>query len=218
MNSFVQTIIKGESSSIHITVDNARLPSVDETIRTQVNSVLSTEQELNRQVFSLLMLNKFSPPTSFAGESFAGATGSELLSNQFSNLISGISQDLDLGVNWRAGDQVAQDQLELAVSTQLFSERLLLSTNVGVQYGDRTGTEDNAFIGDFELEYLLSSDGKLRLEAFSRSNDQNLNQIDQAATTQGVGLGYKQDFNTWKQLWRQMTGVFRKKEKVIEGQ
>ena len=44
-----------------------RLPTVDENVRTQVNSVLSTEQELNRQVFALIVLNRFVQPPSYAG-------------------------------------------------------------------------------------------------------------------------------------------------------
>ena len=189
-----------------------RLPSVDENIRTQVSSILSTEQELNRQVFSLMVLNKFSAPASGAFESqvFAGTTGSELLSNQVSNWLSGISDDLDLGVNYRPGDAVTQRELELAVSTQLFSERLLLNTNVGLQYGDRSGAQTNSLIGDFQLEYLLTDDGKLRLEVFSQSNDKNLNQIDQANTTQGAGIGFREDFNSWSQLWRSIKGLFKK--------
>lgn len=194
---------------------DVRLPTVDEGVRTQVNSVLSTEQEMNRQVFSLMVLNKFSAPASgsteqgFASNSFAGATGSELLSNQVSNWLSGLSDDLDLGVNYRTGNQVAQDELALAVGTQLFNERLRLSTNVGVQYGNRAGAESSSLIGDFELEYLLTQDGKLRVKAFSRSNDQNLNQIDQALSTQGAGIGYRQEFDDWITFWNSIGGVFR---------
>ena len=215
----VDVVMQLEKSMLNPEIEFAvRLPSVDESVRTQVNSVLSTEQELNRQVFSLMVLNKFSAPASGAGNSsfesntFAGTTGSELLSNQVSNWLSGISDALDLGVNYRPGDKVAQDELELAVSTQLFNDRLFLNSNVGLQYGDRSGAQANSLIGDFELEYLLSDDGKVRLKAFSRSNDQNLNQIDQASTTQGAGLGFREEFDNWGAFWRSLTGVFRKKE------
>ncbi|MFN9324867.1 MAG: translocation/assembly module TamB domain-containing protein, partial [Flavobacteriales bacterium] len=44
-----------------------RLPSVDESLRAQVNSALSTEQELNRQVFALIALNRFVPPPQYVG-------------------------------------------------------------------------------------------------------------------------------------------------------
>ncbi len=195
-----------------------RLPSVDEGIKAQVASVLSTEQERNRQVFALIVLNKFLQPPVYAGAgsptgtgNVAGTTTSELLSNQVSNWLSGLSNDFDLGVNYRPGDNITQDELEVAVSTQLFNERLLLSTNVGVQYG-ANAANSNSLIGDFQLEYLLTDDGKLRAKAFSVTNDRNLNQADQAPTTQGAGLAYRVEFDTWKEFWQKMGNIFRKPE------
>jgi len=188
-----------------------RLPTVDESVKAQVNSVLSTEQEMNRQVFALIVLNKFLEPPAYAGSdapatgtgNVAGTTTSELLSNQVSNWLSGLSSDFDLGVNYRPGDNISQDELEVMVSTQLFNERLLVTTNVGVQYGQRaTTTTANNLIGDFQIEYLMSPDGRFRLRAFSVTNDRNLNQVDQAPTTQGGGLVYRREFDRLGELFR----------------
>ncbi|MCW5897861.1 MAG: translocation/assembly module TamB [Flavobacteriales bacterium] len=197
-----------------------RLPTVDEAVRMQVNSVLSTEQEMNRQVFALIVLNRFlQPPTWGGGASgpgganFAGTTGSELLSNQVSNWLSKLSSEFDLGVNYRPGDNLTQDELELAVSTQLFDERLLVSTNLGVQYGAAAARNSNALVGDFQLEYLLPPEGKIRLKAFSVSNDRNLNRTDQSLTTQGAGVAYREEFNTWKEFWKGVGGLFSRKKK-----
>jgi len=199
---------------------DVRLPSVDESVRTQVNSVLSTEQERNRQVFSLIVLNRFMPPPNYGsggaptGGNVAGTTGFELMSNQVSNWLSSLSNDLDLGVNYRPGDAITQDEVELAVSTQLFNERLLLSTNVGVQYGATTATQNNnALIGDFQLEYLLTPEGRLRLKAFSISNDRNLNRVDQSLTTQGAGVAFREEFDTFGEFWQKMLNIFRSDEK-----
>ena len=195
-----------------------RLPSVDEAVRTQVNSAMSTEDELNRQVFALIVLNRFVPPPSYAqsqegrGGNVAGTTGFELMSNQVSNWLSRLSSDFDLGVNYRLGDNISQDEFEVAVSTQLFEERLLLSTNLGVAYGQQTTQNTNTLIGDFLVEYLLTQDGRLRLKAFSQSNDRNLNRTDQALTTQGAGLAYRVEFdNIWDRFFGWL-GPKRKEE------
>ena len=195
---------------------DVRLPTVDESIRTQVNSVLSTEQEMNRQVFALIVLNRFVQPpfqgggaSQPAGGMAAGTTTSELLSNQVSNWLSRISSDFDLGINYRPGDNITQDELEVAVSTQLFDERLLLSTNVGVQYGAAAAASSNTLVGDFQVEYLLTNDGKLRLKAFSVSNDRNLNRADQALTTQGAGLAYRREADRFLDLFRRKARVAR---------
>ncbi len=183
-----------------------KLPSVDESVKAQVLSALSTDQEMNRQVFALIVLNRFLPPPSYvsagsptSGGLAAGTTGFELMSNQISNWLSQLSSGFDLGVNYRPGDRITQDELEVAVSTQLFNERLLLSTNVGVQYGAQGQDNSNTLVGDFQLEYLITDDGKLRFKAFSISNDRNLNRADQALTTQGAGVGYRREANNF---WR----------------
>ena len=123
-------------------------------------------------------------------------------------------KDVDLGFNYRPGDNITQDELELAVSTQLFNERLLFSSNVGVQYGGQNGTagtgnSNSNLLGDFQLEYLLTRDGKIRLKAYSVSNDRNLNRADQAPTTQGVGVVYSREGDTFWDLFRkrQRTGL-----------
>lgn len=195
---------------------DVRMPSVDDNIRTQVQSVLSTEQERNRQVFSLIVLNRFVQPQSMAGSgspsaggNVVGTTGSELLSNQVSNWLSKLSDDFDLGVNYRPGNNITQDELEVAMSTQLFNERLLLSTNVGVSYGAQSTSNNGGLIGDFQLEYLLTPEGRLRAKAFSVSNDRNLNRSDQAPTTQGAGVAYREEFATLEEFWQKILNNFR---------
>lgn len=200
---------------------DVRLPSVDEATRTQVQSALTTTDDLNKQVFSLVMLNRFLPNGTTAGsENTSGlgagsaTTGTELLSNQVSNWLSQVSNEFDLGVNWRAGDNLTQDEVELAVSTQILNDRLLLSTNVGVQYG-AAGNQQNNLIGDFSAEYMLTQDGKVRLKAYSQSNDRNLNQVDQAPYTQGIGVGYREDFNDLSELWQKLRNIFRPDERDV---
>lgn len=199
---------------------DVKLPSVDEGVRTQVQSALATTGDMNRQVFSLIVLNRFLPSDANTAPSEGGGlgsatvtTGTELLSNQLSNWLSSFSSNLDLGVNWRTGDVVTQDEFEVAVSTAIFNDRLQLSTNVGVAYG-AGGTEQgtNTLIGDFSAEYSLTQDGKLRLKAFSQSNDRNLNQVDQAQTTQGAGLTYREEFDTFGEFVRKLARLFGKRK------
>lgn len=194
------------------------LPTVDEGVKTQVRSALADPDELSRQVFFLIVLNKFNTPESFgetgtaSGGNVAGTTASELLSNQVSNWLSKLSSDVDLGVNYRPGTNIAQDEVALALSTALLNERLLLSTNVGVLYGNAATAQANTLIGDFQVEYLITSDGKLRLKVYSQSNDRNLNQVDQAPTTQGAGVAYREEFNDLSELWQKFRNVFRRSD------
>lgn len=199
---------------------DVRLPSVDEGVRTQVNTVLSDPDKLNRQVFALVVLNKFisddaSQTGVFGQDAGASATTTmaEFASSQFSNWLGQVSDDFDLGVNYRPGNSISSEELEVAVGTALFNNRVQLNTNVGVTGGTGTSSQNGTqFIGDFSVEYLITDDGKLRFKAYSVSNDRNLNQLNQAATTQGAGPAYREEFDTLGEFIRKIANLFRKQE------
>ena len=73
-------------------------------------------------------------------------------------------------------------EVDLALSSQLFDNRLIINGNLG--YRDRSVSQ-TTFIGDFDLEYLLTKDGKLRLKAYNHFNDAYY-YLKSALTTQGV--------------------------------
>jgi hypothetical protein len=198
---------------------DVRLPSVDEGVRTQVNTVLSDKDKLNRQVFALVVLNKFIADDAAQGGfgQDAGASGAttmaEFASSQISNLIGNISDDVDLGINYRPGNSIASDEFEVAVGKAFFNNRVQVSTNVGVTGSNTSSSQGGAqLIGDFSVEYLITNDGKLRAKAFSQSNDRNLNQLNQAQTTQGAGIAYREEFNTLGEFFRKVGDLFRSKE------
>lgn len=163
------------------------------------------EGEKNKQVFGLLLLNKFFP---VGGAGFAGAGGnafgkstSEMLSNQLSNWLSQISNDFDIGVNYRPGDQVTSDEVAVMLSTQLLNDRVNIETNIGVGGNNPAAQQNNQVVGDFLVEYKVSPDGSIRSKAFNRSNVFTpINEI-QAPYTQGVGISYQEDFNSAAQFW-----------------
>ncbi len=82
------------------------------------------------------------------------------------------------------------------IHPQLFNDRLLLYTNFGVQ-GTNPNSDETAtsVIGDFRLEYFIMPDGRLRLKVFSESNDNNVLNLDQASSKQGVGLVFQKEFD-----------------------
>jgi hypothetical protein len=143
------------------------LPTVDEIIRSRVNSVISTDQERNRQAFALLVLRRFVSPPNITTErtntntAFA-ENSTELLSSQISNWLSQISDDFNLGFNYRPGDEISNEEIALALSTQLFNERLSLSGNFGVSRGTSTNQNPSNVIGDVRLEYKI----KMQKEKF----------------------------------------------------
>jgi hypothetical protein len=201
------------------------LPTAEEETRNVVRNAITTDEELTKQFLSLLVINNFSSVATGSGSSpggtgagMAGVTASELLSSQLSNWLSQISNDFDIGVNYRPGDEITSDQVEVALSTQIFDDRVSIHTNVDVTAGEdpaATGQKTSTIAGDFDVEVKLTDNGKLRMKAYNRYNHDQLYKT--SPYTQGVGFVYREDFNNFGELGRRysdaITGKNRKKKK-----
>lgn len=106
--------------------------------------------------------------------------------------------------NWSISPKVRSErgdftdlEVDLYLSSQLLNNRLLFNGSFG--YRDSRYNTTN-FIGDFDIEYLLTENGNLRLKGYNHFNDRN-HTMRTAITTQGLGLIYKHDFNTWKNFF-----------------
>jgi hypothetical protein len=185
-----------------------KLPSVDPMTKIRFEAVVSNEQEKNRQAFSLLVLRQFMSPPNIVKSADAttnygvAANTTELLSSQISNWLSQISDDFNLGFNYRSGDQISNEEIALALNTQLFDNRVQLSGNFGVSKGNAVNQQPSNYIGDVKIEYLLTKDGKLKLMAYNESNNYRNITTQQSPFTQGVGLVYQQDFDHFKELFK----------------
>jgi hypothetical protein len=114
--------------------------------------------------------------------------------------MSKLSNNVDVGFNYRPGDDITSDEIAVALSTELLNERLVISSNFGVAQGNEINQNENALIGDVNVEYKLNEDGTFRVRVFTRTNDYDITNANQAQTTSGVGVYYKKEFNTWKEF------------------
>lgn len=200
------------------------LPTVDQMTRSRVNAGISNEQEKNKQAFALLALNRFIPPpnvTAAHGVNIGTAAGtastSDLLSNQISNWLGQISNDFNLGFKYNVGDEISNREIALALSTQLFDEKLSLSTNVGVSRNTASNTAGTTnLIGDIRIEYKLTQEGKIRFVVYNESNDYRMAAIQQSPYTQGIGIIYRTEFDTLDEFFKGFKGIIRKKRNGSE--
>jgi hypothetical protein len=189
------------------------LPTAEDRIKDEVRQYISTEEDMNKQILSLLVLGKFYTPEYHRGTFIAsntnlvGSTASELLSNQFSNWLSQISKDFDVGFNYRPGNQITNDEVELALSTQLFNNRVSINGNIGNNSSQRTNANNNGLVGDADVNVKLTNNGKLQLKAYNHANNNLI--YETSPYTQGVGLTYREDFNNFNELWNKVHGLFR---------
>lgn len=190
-------------------------PNSPEEVRQLVFSQIDTtnEAEMAQQMLSLLVLNSFSFSSAIGNEDFAsnvGGSSLQLVANQLSNWLSQISPDLDVGIHYRPGGAITNEEVEVALSTQLFDERVTIDGNFGYQNTNNLPSSNASnIVGDINVEVKITKDGHFRLRAFNRTNTVDL--IDNTAPyTQGVGVFYRKEFNTLRELFRRK----RKKEKA----
>jgi len=191
------------------------LPTADEEAKTLLKTAINTEEKLNKQFLSLLVLNSFmreqtsGVTNSSSTTSIGTVTASELLSNQLSHWLSQISDDWDIGVNYRPGDEISQDEVEVALSTQIFDDRVNIDGNVG--YGGQAIDQTSNIVGDFSVDVKINKSGKLRVRAFNESNDKL--QYEDAPYTQGVGIFYREEFNSFSELLNKFWNRISRKKK-----
>lgn len=187
---------KGVMSQPDISFD-LEFPTLTTDAYRKVKSIISTDDMMNRQIIYLLALNRFYTPdymnvTNRGNE--LSSVASSTISSQLSSMLGKMSDKWTISPNFRSNKGDFSDmEVDLALSSQLLNNRLLLNGNFG--YRDNTyNTRNTNFIGDFDIEYLLNPKGTLRLKAYNHFNDQNY-YVRNAVTTQGVGVVWKHDFD-----------------------
>jgi hypothetical protein len=191
------------------------LPSAESRINDEVRQFINSEEDMNKQVLSLLILGKFYTPEYMRGNytalnnNLVGSTASELLSNQFSNWLSQINNDFDIGFNYRPGNQITNDEVELALGTQMFNDRVSINGNIGNNSSQRANANNSGLVGDADVNVKITRNGKLQLKAYNHANNNLI--YETSPYTQGVGISYREDFNTFDDLWEKLKSIFRRK-------
>ncbi len=162
------------------------------------------EQELKKQVFSLIMLRRFSPPDAFAtgGNSSLYSSVSELLSNQLSYWLTQVDQNLEVNFDLGNFDQEAFNTFQLRLSYSFLNGRLRV-TRDGTFNNQYNPSEVSNMLGDWTVDYLLSPDCKFKVKMYNRTNINQLTSAgltSQTAITTGFSLMNTQSFDTWKSL------------------
>ncbi|MFT7205050.1 MAG: translocation and assembly module TamB, partial [Algoriphagus sp.] len=183
------------------------------SVYSQVRQLGEQEAELNRQVFSLLVLNRFFPSGGSDGsgggtEALARNSVSQLLSDQLNNFSNQLFGDTGFEVGFEVDSytngQGGKPQTELNVIAQqtLFNNRLIVQ--VGRQFdveGDsQTSQNAGAILGNVSIEYTLTEDGRFNIRAFRKNQFESV--IDGQLVVTGLGVVFNREFNNFGQLWK----------------
>jgi hypothetical protein len=157
---------------------------------------------MNRQVFALLVLGTFVPP-SFANttgsatnnvSTVAATTGinslSDFASSQLNNWLGQLDTRLQVGVDYQTTYQ-NEAELILSLKRNFLNDRLELSYSV-----DAAAQGSRPY--DISIKYDISKDGSFKVRGFQKqANDPTLGNITNVTTT-GVGLFYRYQFDSFR--------------------
>lgn len=179
-------------------------PNTNQTVSSEINYRLADDQRRQLQAISLLSQGIFINDVSLSVE---GITNNlyEKASDIFSNIVGQENEKLKVGLNYLQGDETltqqlyAEDRLGLTLKTQI-SDRILVNGRIGVPVG---GVEQTLLVGDVQIDFILSEDGSLRAKVFNKENEFRY-LSDRLGYTQGIGLNYQVDFETFQELIRKI--------------
>lgn len=200
------------SFDIAFPTQNAITTTGNTSLNTVIERIKADQEELNRQVFALLVLGSFVPPSfaSGTGDYTAGtglvSTGvnslSDFASSQLNNLVSQLDSRWQVGFDYQQGiDEADRTELILSLKRKFFNDRLELAYSVDAA----ANADERPF--DLSIQYNLNPDGNLKVRGFTKNvNDPTLGSVNLVSTT-GFGLFYRYQFDKF---------LYRKKRKPVE--
>jgi len=193
------------------------IPDLDPATQAQVESALNTDDKIQKQFLYLLITNGFLPDDdsgiTTGSSNMLLSNVSSIMAGQLNNIFQKLDIPLDLGLNYQQTER-GTDIFDVALSTQLFNNRVLVNGTIG---NKQYGTSTSEVTGDLDIEIKLDKPGTFRLNLFSHSADQFTSYLDNSQRN-GAGIAYQREFNTFRDLLRDLFSSRRKREeRALEG-
>jgi hypothetical protein len=187
-------------------------PDVD----TRLQQLRIQESELNKQVFALLLLNRFVGEDPLASQAGGGSSlgnlafqsASQILTSQLdqlaASLVKGVDIHFDLNnqQDFSTGSEIDYTELNVSVSKRLFSDRIQVSvgSNFDVMGTGAPNQSPSNFAGDVAVDYKLSKDGRYRLRAYRQNQYEAV--VEGQVVETGVSFILTFDYNRFRELFR----------------
>lgn len=178
---------------------------LDPTTKAKVDAVLNTEGKVQRQFIALLVMGIFLPNEQSGvvnSTNILYSNVSQVMAGQINNIFQKLDIPLDLGLGYQQSN-TGPDIFDVAVSTQLFNNRVVVNGSVGNRKYSTSAAPGGDVVGDIDVEVKLDKPGKFRLKLFSHSADQFTSFLDHSQRN-GAGISYQKEFDTYKELWQSL--------------
>lgn len=184
---------------------------MDGAVNAKLQQLNEDPSALNKQVFALLVLNRFVQENPLETESnpasnAARTTVSKFLSAQLNRLgqkvVPGVELNFDVQSydDYTSGQAQGRTQVGVGVKKQLFNDRASVQVGGTVDVEGERAQQNSAsdITGDVTVEYKLTKDGRYRIKAFRHNQYEGA--IEGQLIETGAGLLYVRDFDKWKDL------------------
>jgi hypothetical protein len=167
--------------------------------------------ETNRQVFALLLLNRFVGKTQAAltfSASYARQSVSKLMTEQLNRLAAGLIDGVDLTFDvsstddYTTGEQRSRTDLNIGLSKRLLNERLTVSvgSNFELEGPKNTGQKESNVFGDLNINYSISRDGRYMIRFYRKNRYEGV--VDGYIIETGISFLITVDYNRFSELFR----------------
>ena len=184
------------------------------TINNKLDQMRSDQSSMNKQVFAILILNKFigEQSTDFFASNGGGNSllGNESVSNFLNGAINQIANDLikgvDVDLNLKNVDDDPNAQrtdLNVALGKNFLDDRLNISVGKSFTVDGTNPTSNNnntntQFIPDVNTTYKLSKDGRFMLRAYRKNQYEAL--LDGYFIETGVSFNFTIDYDKFQEI------------------
>lgn len=181
--------------------------------RAKLEELRQQPSEMNKQVFALLLLNRFIGENPFAseagvnGETLARQSVSKILSQQLNNLASDVINgvefnfDLESTEDYTTGQRENRTDLNVGISKRLLNDRLKVTvgSSFNLEGPQQTNEQANNIAGDVSVDYELTKDGRYMVRAY-RKNEYQVALQGQVVET-GVAFIITMDYDKFRELF-----------------
>jgi hypothetical protein len=206
------------------------------TVRTRLDQLRQEPGEMNKQVFSLLLLNRFmaeNPFNSSGGSFNAGVLARQSVSKLLTEQLNRLAEDLVAGVDlkfdvlssedYTTGERRDRTGLNVGLSKKLLNDRLTVSvgSNFELEGPQNSNQQSSNIAGNVALDYQISRDNRYLLRAYRKNEYQGV--IDGQIIETGVGFIITVDYNRFREIFiskreRDQRRLRRQQQRELEEQ
>lgn len=205
---------------------SASQSNIPDELSAVLDRINNDPAQVNTQAFGLILFNRFlnlqsssNTQASNIGIDMAITTLSEFFNAKISEYVNDALSMLLPGTEVAINQ--GTDNTGIRVTRKLSNDRLIINLGGDVQYGNRENIQlqenNTGFIGDVEIEYLITEDGRIRAKVYSRYDNTIIRLENESYLRSGLGITYQKEVDKFLQLFKFDGNRKRRKQQKSTG-